>query len=349
MRNLSVVPISNAMDSVIDGNSSIADRIFHLPCGGIEQKGVDSLDGLLFVVNETSQLIGTLTASDFHQLDNVLSVNMKVKNIMNKNFKFVTSENSESQAVSIFDAHSGIHAVPVVDEEGRMVSVICKASDYKFTVPFSNADIESVFAGYKLLNTWHHRGYLRNWGATLPARRFVLESIINKCDVNSKILDVACGTGLMSFYLAAAGFTNLYGFDIDENLINAGKNLSDIKGYNVDFQIDDAFLPSCDISSFDVVIMLGWVFANFDGKNTPIDEVANSLFSTSYKIKTGAYVFLDLYDDLSNFNVYKEAAHFPTVKYEDLKPVFEKHGFKLVDKCYDCSTDVKVIYLLKKT
>jgi SAM-dependent methyltransferase len=189
---------------------------------------------------------------------------------------------------------------------------------------------------------------VRNWGATLPSRRFILENIINRCPVDSRVLDVACGTGLMNFYLAASGFKNLHGFDIDDKLINAGKALAKIKEYNVSLWTDDAYFPACNTADFDVVILLGWVFGNFDGKNTPVHEVVDNLFSASYSVKPGAYVFLDLYDDLSNYNVYKESAHFATVKYEDLKLVFEKHNFELIDKCYDCSTDVKIIYLLKK-
>ncbi|MEW6281819.1 MAG: class I SAM-dependent methyltransferase [Candidatus Eremiobacterota bacterium] len=77
----------------------------------------------------------------------------------------------------------------------------------------------------------------------------------------SKVLDVACGTGNLSFPAARAG-AEVTGVDIASNLLDKGRELARAEGLPVRFDEGDAEqLPYAD-GSFDVVVtMFGAMFA----------------------------------------------------------------------------------------
>jgi len=306
----------------------------------------------LFILDSVNKLMGVITPADLNLFNDyeVISIN----EVMNSNPKYITEENYEKQATIIFHDVPSIRIIPLLNQESQVSAFITKRKKDTFKLPFTQEEVDTVFKKHNQLDTWHHRSWLRNWGVTLDARRFLLRFIRDNFDENAKILDVACGTGLMSFYLADQGFNNIHGFDYSNDLISIAKELTDMRKMNdtIHFTVDNAFSPSFDVSDYNVAVFLGWVGcaagfnAAFD-ENTPIHEIVDSLFQT-YTFQKETYVIFDVYDDLSNYDIDKEKPVYRTVDYADLKSVFTKHGYELVDKCYDCNYKIKVVYVLRK-
>jgi len=70
---------------------------------------------------------------------------------------------------------------------------------------------------------------------------------------NKKILDVGCGAGALSFYLAQKG-ANVTGIDLSKNSIEVCKNESKIRGLNIDFREMNAQIPDFEDESFDMIV-----------------------------------------------------------------------------------------------
>ena len=305
----------------------------------------------IFVLDQCGRMIGVITEGDVIACRNMSSI--VITDVMNSNPKFVEIKSSEQDAVKCFDEHKSIRAVPVIDCDGKLVSIIARYKERKYSLPFPMEVVDSVFQESGISKNWHYRAYDSNWGGTLDARRFIIGYIEENFCKETRVLDIACGTGLMCFYLAEQGFVNLHGFDFDNSLISAAQKLSKHNNYNIKFWIDDAFSPSIDVEGFDVAIFLGlvgcdWGFLKEFDESTPTHIMIDYLFNI-YKFKKGTIIFLDVYDDLSNYSLDKMKPAYRTVKYEDLLPVFSKHGYEIIDKCFDTDYRVKVIYVLRAT
>ena len=62
-------------------------------------------------------------------------------------------------------------------------------------------------------------------------------------DLNSKILDLGCGNGVMSIELAEVGFKNVHGIDYSENAIELSKKLakdSGLQDQEVQFSVSNS-------------------------------------------------------------------------------------------------------------
>ncbi|MBQ7593513.1 MAG: class I SAM-dependent methyltransferase [Synergistaceae bacterium] len=71
---------------------------------------------------------------------------------------------------------------------------------------------------------------------------------------DSKILDVACGSGFFSRFLKHAGpNVSVTGFDLDENFISSAKVFAERENLDIDFVMGDARSLPFDDASFDVV------------------------------------------------------------------------------------------------
>jgi 2-polyprenyl-3-methyl-5-hydroxy-6-metoxy-1,4-benzoquinol methylase len=73
-------------------------------------------------------------------------------------------------------------------------------------------------------------------------------------DLSGKqILDVGCGTGSLSFYLAQEG-AKVVGIDLSGDLIEYCKEQSRKLGYSIDFREMNAQIPDFDDESFDIIV-----------------------------------------------------------------------------------------------
>lgn len=70
---------------------------------------------------------------------------------------------------------------------------------------------------------------------------------------NKQILDVGCGIGNLSFYLAQEGAT-VTGIDLSKNSIEVCKKEAKRKGIDIDFREMNAQVPDFDDESFDMIV-----------------------------------------------------------------------------------------------
>lgn len=79
------------------------------------------------------------------------------------------------------------------------------------------------------------------------------EHLFNK---PSNILDVGCGDGKNSLYLAKQGFSNIDAFDLSENAINKLKRLSSNGDININAWVDD-LCNFCFTKTYDLIFSFG--------------------------------------------------------------------------------------------
>ncbi len=73
-------------------------------------------------------------------------------------------------------------------------------------------------------------------------------------DIKGKqVLDVGCGIGSLSFYLAQEG-ANVVGIDLSGELIEYCKEQSKKLGYSIEFREMNAQIPDFDEESFDIIV-----------------------------------------------------------------------------------------------
>ena len=68
-----------------------------------------------------------------------------------------------------------------------------------------------------------------------------------------KVLDVGCGIGSLSFYLAQEG-ADVIGIDLSSNLIEYCKEQSKVLGMAIEFKIMNAQIPDFEEESFDIIL-----------------------------------------------------------------------------------------------
>lgn len=121
--------------------------------------------------------------------------------------------------------------------------------------------MDSILESKQTRELWHNRDILKNaekiWGrsgrigeARIKRRS---EMIIGRCDIDAskKVLEIGCGTGTLTEYLARTG-SLITATDLDENFLNIARK--QIQFSNVRFQTADAEkLENFPDDSFDAV------------------------------------------------------------------------------------------------
>lgn len=306
----------------------------------------------VFIVDENRRLLGVIDIKNATAF--LSSPQVKILDKMITSPRYITTESNDQEAISIFQQRPSINVLPILNKDKKIMSLLARCVEAEYELPFSLADVKSTFLAHNedTEDSWHYRSYEFNYGK-LDARKYLLRYINSNFSKDVKILDVACGSGLMSFYLAKLGFNNLSGFDNSSNLISIANTLAQSRNLKINFYTGDVFSPEKDYSSYDVAIFCGLVgcaygFVNAFNDVTPTHDMVDRLLSL-YKLNEGAHVFMDIYDDLSNYSYDRSKPIYQTAKFEDLMPVFEKHGYDVVDKCYDSDYKIKVLYILKSS
>lgn len=108
---------------------------------------------------------------------------------------------------------------------------------------------------------------------------------------DARILETGCGTGTNLLWFAENGFKNLYGLDIDQDLLNIGKRLSEVTGYPMQLWKDDGLNPQhLPKEPFDAILALNWTFL--------VDSYELSEFLATYAkhLNVGGYLLIDIID-----------------------------------------------------
>lgn len=121
-------------------------------------------------------------------------------------------------------------------------------------------DIEKVRRAIQMhdVQNWFidaHRGI--GW-RNIHALRWIEQSV----DKNAVILDTGCGIGLNMIWLAERGFYNLHGFDIDENTVLAGNDITAEFGEKIHLYVDDGLRPRWPNTNneFDLIMAINWTY-----------------------------------------------------------------------------------------
>ena len=143
-------------------------------------------------------------------------------------------------------------------------------------------------------------------------------------NINSA-LEIGCGIGLVSAYLASQHGMTVYGTDFDPEEINMAKEIND-EGSRLHFQVEDASNLSFADNQFNLVISQN-VFHHIPDWPKAISEISRVL-------QQGGYL---LWSDIVFPNWLKKLFKPVTKNYglytlDDIQSEFEKIGFEIIQK-----------------
>ena len=137
------------------------------------------------------------------------------------------------------------------------------------------------------------------------------------------VVELGCGIGFVSHYLAKAYHLNVYGTDYDDEQIQIANKLQPKKNH-LYFQVEDATKLSFKDASVDLVLSQN-VFHHIPEWEKAIKEIARVLRSGGYCI------WLDLvFPDIVKRIFLPFVVNYGLYTIEDIDKVFEVHGFKKV-------------------
>ena len=122
---------------------------------------------------------------------------------------------------------------------------------------------EKILANYKHIFNNEIKYYSKNITSSTSDYDLESESFFRKANVkfkekigiikNKKVLDIGCGIGLLSFYLAKRG-ANVIGIDLSKNIIDFCKTEAKKKEIEIDFREMNAQVPDFEDESFDIIV-----------------------------------------------------------------------------------------------
>lgn len=179
--------------------------------------------------------------------------------------------------------------------------------------------------------------YIQMYGVS---RTKLNEEFIGKFSRSIKILEVGCNIGVQLLYLYKMGFKNLYGIEVNPEVIEIGKsitkNINFIQGSALDIPFKDNY--------FDLVFTSG-VLIHISPKN--IERVLREIHRCSGKYILGLEYFAEKYTEIPYHGqrnlLWK--TNFPKLylnSFKDLKLIKERK-FQYLD-----STNEDIMFLLKK-
>jgi SAM-dependent methyltransferase len=189
--------------------------------------------------------------------------------------------------------------------------------------------------------SWFYTAYER--GDSDPLTNFAMAFVETNVDKNAPVLITGCGTGIMAFHLADAGYKNITGFDYLHECVDVAQQVSRIGNYNITFYQDDGFNPKDVGQKYDAITALHWVFSawmgNYGNKKLPAEKVASAAFRDelltdflqkySTLLNKNGVLILELTDAVSDYRIPTD--HYLGEYSKEIYPI--RHSPEQVEKC----------------
>lgn len=188
---------------------------------------------------------------------------------------------------------------------------------------------------------WFYTAYER--GDHDPLTNFALDYILKNFNKDSKLLITGCGTGIMAFYLADNGFTNIKGFDYLPECVEVANEIAKLGGYKVNFYQDDGFNPKFINEKYDLITAMHWVFSawmgNYGNKTLPQEQTSSDDFRAKLlidflekyhpQLNPGGILILELTDSVVDYRIATD--HYLGEFSKEIYPI--RHSPEQVAKC----------------
>ena len=139
----------------------------------------------------------------------------------------------------------------------------------------------------------------------------------------NNVLELGCGIGFVSTYLADSYNFNVYGTDYDADQIQIAKKLQP-KIEHLKFQVEDAAKLSFEDSSIDLVLSQN-VFHHIPNWEVAIQEIVRVLHSDGY------FIWLDLTFPKIVKKIFGSfVKNYGLYTINDIKTAFKESGFKIL-------------------
>jgi len=142
---------------------------------------------------------------------------------------------------------------------------------------------EQTVANFGAINSdnLHFMGYFENPNDSLvTALQQINRHFLTKLALgpNDRMLDVGCGTGGPSCYLAQASGCRVVGVDLGDVQVGVARQLAEERGLSdrVTFKVEDATRLSFDANTFDAVVLMGSA-SHMPAKDAVLTECARVL------------------------------------------------------------------------
>lgn len=219
-----------------------------------------------------------VNAKDFTAMEEKAKEVMKLKaiDVMKKDILTISPDTPILKASGLMIVKR-VNQLPVV-EEGRLIGIISHGDIFRSIMGkqvnfFSkeNDMYNKIASNYDLLMDWNQR---------LTREMPFIIKLLQK-NKTQKILDVGCGTGEHSIFLARKGF-NVIGIDISEKMIDIsqGKKMASDEKVRKNLEFKKASIGeifSTFKSGFDAIICLGNTLPHIKGLDHSLEDFSKSL------------------------------------------------------------------------
>jgi len=173
-------------------------------------------------------------------------------------------------------------------------------------------------------SSWEKIFQKQNWGRYPPEEliRFVARNFYSKKRSNVKFLDLGCGPGACSWYIAREGFS-VAGIDGSKTAINQARLLFKKEKINGVFHVMDFVKLDFQDQSFDVVIDINAI------QHNPIEKIPTILDEIKRILKPGGILFsIIVGDGTTNKRLFDKKGFIHFYKINEIKKMFK--GFEII-------------------
>jgi SAM-dependent methyltransferase len=218
--------------------------------------------------------------------------------------------------------------------------------------------------------SWFYTAFER--GDQDPLTNYTLDFIAHNIPRDGRVLVTGCGTGIMAFHLADAGFQDIVAFDLLPEAIAVANRLKDEWQYTqTAFSIGNGFRPTLE-GTFDVITAMHWVFSawagNYGNDALPVEQakqpavreqlLGDLLAVYTPHVRPGGYFIVELTDAVTDYRLPSDhrlgevSTSFYPVRHtpEQVERAARAHGLEVADRklCVSYGHHPRTSYFLKK-